>query len=470
MLKFFSSSSWLSVLLILCSCITSATIGYDGSLMNGLNILPAYNNYFNFDAALTGLSTATLYIGGFISGATWAHFTDYFGRKWAMFWAAMIAILATIVTTTAQNATMFIVGRVLAGYGVGASAVAAPTYLAETLPYKWRAWGLGLINDSYYIGGLVAAGVTYGTSSMGDTTWAWRIPSAIQAAFSVLCILILPFIPESLVGLYTWIATKMRESIVDAFEYEKNARNISFFAALKGASSRKRLLLASSTALFSIITGNMIASYYLGSFLTSAGIPNTNTQLQINIILNCFCLVCALVGTWFSDKIGRRESALISTILATICLFLVGVLSKFYGTTHDTSGIYGTIAMIFLFMGSYSFGWTPLLYLYPPEVLNYQIRATGMGLMNVVMNGAALLMLFALPFALQSIGWRTYMINAAWDVLIVVFIYFCWVETKGKTLEEVDFLFIGNRPISTSGLEKEATGDEEKDLEVEHFN
>ena len=34
--------------------------------------------------------------------------------------------------------------------------------------------------------------------------------------------------------------------------------------------------------------------------------------------------------------------------------------------------------MIFIFMGAYSFGWTPLLYLMPAEVLNYRIRANGM--------------------------------------------------------------------------------------------
>jgi nitrate/nitrite transporter NarK len=66
--------------------------------------------------------------------------------------------------------------------------------------------------------------------------------------------------------------------------------------------------------------------------------------------LNCFCLIYALVRTWFSDKIGSRESTLVSTILATICPFLIGALTKVYGTTHDT-GVYGTIAMVFPLYG-----------------------------------------------------------------------------------------------------------------------
>jgi len=58
---------------------------------------------------------------------------------------------------------------------------------------------------------------------------------------------------------------------------------------------------------------------------------------------------------------------------------MVGALTKVYGTSTNTSGVYGTVGAIFLFQEAYSFGWTPLLYLYPPEALNYPIRANGMG-------------------------------------------------------------------------------------------
>lgn len=45
---------------------------------------------------------------------------------------------------------------------------------------------------------------------------------------------------------------------------------------------------------------------------------------------------------------------------------------------------------------------------------------------------------FAFPYALAAIGWKTYMINGAWDVLEIAFLIYFWVETKGKTLEEID--------------------------------
>lgn len=116
--------------------------------------------------------------------------------------------------------------------------------------------------------------------------------------------------------------------------------------------------------------------------------------------------------------------------------------------------MYGTVAAIFLFQGAYSFGWTPLLYLYPPEVLNYPIRANGMGLFTFVLNGVALLIVFSFPFAQEAMGWKIYMMNGAWDVLEVGLIWKYWVETKGKTLEEIDELFEGTKHSDAPDLER----------------
>lgn len=55
----------------------------------------------------------------------------------------------------------------------------------------------------------------------------------------------------------------------------------------------------------------------------------------------------------------------------------------------------------------------------------------------------------AFPIALEAIGWKTYMINGAWDVLQVVFIMIFWIETKGKTLEEIDEDFDGSKGTNT---------------------
>jgi hypothetical protein len=81
--------------------------------------------------------------------------------------------------------------------------------------------------------------------------------------------------------------------------------------------------------------------------------------------------------------------------------------------------------------------------MYPPEVMNYNIRSLGMGVYTFATNGAGLLVTFAFPYALEAIGWKTYMINGAWDFVQIAVIVWTWVETRGKSLEEVDELLDG---------------------------
>ncbi|KAK5119773.1 hypothetical protein LTR85_007349 [Meristemomyces frigidus] len=469
------SSRVIAYLLVFCSIITSTTFGYDGSMLNGLNILPSYTNYFHLNPATTGLQTSSVFIGGCLAGLCWGKVTDMAGRRVSLFWAAIITIVAVILQTAAQDVAMFVIARILIGFGTVASGCASPPYLAETLPLHWRGWGLGFFNDAYYVGGLIAAGITYGTAEM-TSTWAWRAPSLVQGLFSIICIVILPFIPESPRWLahrgnrdaaFTVIAQTYadgdRESpivlaafkeIVDTLEYEKNSdQTLSLMQCFKTPSARRRLLLACSAAVFSTIAGNVIASYYLGSMLTNAGITSTKTQLEINIILNAWSLVCSLIGTLAIDRVGRKPTALISQSLATVFIFIVGALTKVYGTSTNNSGIYGTVAAVFLFMGAYSYGWTPLLYLYPPEVLNYPIRANGVAIFQFVANATAVLIVFTMPIAIDNIGWKTYMINGAWDVLVIALIAYFWVETKGKTLEELDSVFEGEKHSDVPDLE-----------------
>ncbi|KAJ9614905.1 hypothetical protein H2204_014304 [Knufia peltigerae] len=430
------------------------TLGFDGSMMNGLNILPSYTDYFTLTTATLSLNTASVWLGSVIAGLFFGKVPDWVGRKWALFFGAVLTIIGVIIQAAAQNIAMFVVARIIVGFGTGASAIAGPSYVAETLPVKYRALGLG------YVGGLIAAGVTYGTAKF-DSTWAWRLPSLLQGLFSLMCLSLLPFTPES----PRWLVSQGRHQealvslaatssngntndaavliqyreVTDTLSFEQTYEKPSFIAQfLNSASTRKRIFLVSQVALFSMLAGNNIISYYFGTMLTQAGVTDSTTQLEINIILNAWCLVVSLVGTLMADRLGRKTLAALSQGSLTVFIFIVGALTKVYGTTSNTSGIYGTVASIFLFQGSYSFGWTPLTVMYPPEVLNFSVRSIGMSWYTFLSNGMGLMVTFAFPYALEAIGWKTYMINGAWDVLALVVILVTWVETRGRTLEEID--------------------------------
>lgn len=107
------------------------------------------------------------------------------------------------------------------------------------------------------------------------------------------------------------------------------------------------------------------------------------------MVLNVWCLACCLAGTHLVAKWGRKPTAILSQCLLVACLFIIGGLSKKYADNPDgasSSLVYGDVAVMFLFQGFYSIAWTPLLYLYPPEVMNYSIRANGVAFSYLMLN------------------------------------------------------------------------------------
>lgn len=58
------------------------------------------------------------------------------------------------------------------------------------------------------------------------------------------------------------------------------------------------------------------------------------------------------------------------------------------------------------------------------------------------------------PFALEAIAWKTYIINASWDVLELLYLVWAWVETKDKTLEEIDAIFDGHKHSQAPDVEQ----------------
>lgn len=69
-----------------------------------------------------------------------------------------------------------------------------------------------------------------------------------------------------------------------------------------------------------------------------------------------------------------------------------------------------------------------------------------------------------MPIGLTNIGWKMYMVNASWDIVIVGLIAYYWVETKGKTLEEIDAIFEGEKHSNVPDVELVRTGKQKLDV------
>lgn len=257
-------------------------MGYDGNMMNGLNILPSFYNTINLNTAGESANTGIIWVGGCVAGFFSGFIIDRWGRKSGMFVAVWISIVGIILQSAAQNPAMFLIGRFIIGVGVGLSSVACPTYVSEVSHLKWRAFSLGFYYDFWYGGGIIASAITYGTAKL-SSSWAWRIPSLFQIIPSLLCLVILPFIPES----PRWLMYQDRQEealevlalmaadgdisdavvvtqyhqIADTIAFEKsNKASLSWLDAFKTPQNRKRILLACSCAIFGNMSGSGIIS------------------------------------------------------------------------------------------------------------------------------------------------------------------------------------------------------------------
>lgn len=146
----------------------------------------------------------------------------------------------------------------------------------------------------------------------------------------------------------------------------------------------------------------------------------------------------AILAAFLVDRVGRRPLFMVGSSLMTIWLVLMAVFNKV--SLGLTSAIL-VILFTMIYVGTFGATWACVDWLYPAEIFPYRTRSRGMSLAvssNWLSNFAVGLWT---PPLLQAIGWGTYLFYAAWN-LVALFVVWTWfVETKGRSLEEIDAIF-----------------------------
>ncbi|CAK7894335.1 high-affinity glucose transporter [[Candida] anglica] len=450
------------VVLLLVSVINATVLGYDSMMLGSILNLPSYTSYFSLTPVTIGLNTSAMWMGQIIAAIFLNQlFIDHLGRKTAILSSVLISFIGVALQSAAQNIGMFVVGRIFLGLGCNIGVSSAALLVGEIAPAKYRGLFLGLAFTSFYIGSLVASGVTFSSRNVAGT-WAWRIPSIVQGAVSGLAAFSIYFVSESpywliahhrmdeaiLViqisqGINLEEATSLGKYYEERIELDKDLIPKHPWRELfHGSVNIRRVLIMISQAAITEMSGAAVGNFFLSILLDQAGVTSTTQKLQVNIVMSAWGLICAASGSYMFDFLGRKKQSLISMVGMICSLCILGGLIKAYGQSTNTKGMYASIAMIFFFTGFYSFTYTPLTTLYPAEIWNYKLRSAGVAFFMVFNCGFGLMNSFVLPIAMTEIGWKFYMINAGYNVIFIPIIAFLWVETKGIPLAEVDELFL----------------------------
>lgn len=189
------------------SLITSATNGYDGSMMNGLQSLDQWEDSFNHPhGSRLGLLSAIQNIGGLAAYPFSPYVSDGIGRRPAILFGAIIMCAATALQTASNSVAMFIGARFVIGFGVTFAANAAPMLVTEISYPPYRAALTSCYNSLWYLGSIIAAWSTFGSFHI-PSSWAWRLPSLLQGLPSAIQVCLLVFAPES----PRWLLSKGRD-------------------------------------------------------------------------------------------------------------------------------------------------------------------------------------------------------------------------------------------------------------------
>lgn len=183
--------------------------------MNGLQVLEQWRSYFNHPSApILGAINAIYPVCKILCLFVASWVSDRYGRKTSMLIGLIVMLIGPTIQASSQNLPMFIVARGVVGAATVFVALPSPILITELAYPTHRAKITALYNTFFYfgkhssnivlrahmlivsLGAISAAWSTYATFKL-QSTWSWRIPSALQAAIPVLQLLGFYFLPES---------------------------------------------------------------------------------------------------------------------------------------------------------------------------------------------------------------------------------------------------------------------------------
>lgn len=368
----------------------SSTNGYDGSLLNSLQALPQWQSFMRHPTgAWLGFIIAMQSVGQLCMYPLCSWLVQHHGRKRGVYLGYLWLVIATAVQTSAQNIASFIVSRFFIGAATAMWFGSVPLLITEVAFPQHRGVCTSLWNCGWFVGGLLAAWVTYGTRNYVGS-WAWRLPSLLQFVLPVIAlpgVVMLPESPRWLVAqglekearsvLMVWHAGGKKNSsgshsnkvvnvelreIGEALRLEREIGmdrgwGRGYVELFRGKGNRWRSFITITLGVFAQWNGVGIVQYYLVLVLDTVGVTGVTDQTLISGFLQVWNLFCAVSGALLVNRAGRRKLFNVSNVATLVCFIFITALSATFAEKANSAAGVAVIPFLFLYYGAYDIAW-----------------------------------------------------------------------------------------------------------------
>ncbi|KAF9597826.1 hypothetical protein IFM89_021911 [Coptis chinensis] len=350
---------------------------------------------------------------------------------------------------TTKSLTGMLLGRLLVGTGMGLGPPVASLYVTEVSPSFVRGTYGSFIQIATCLG--LMGALLIGIPSKEIAGW-WRVCFWVSAVPAAILAFAMEFCAESPYWLY-----KRGRSVEAEADFEKLLGGSHVKSAIAELSKSDRGDDMETVKLSELIYGRHFRVVFIGSTLfalqqlsginavfyfsstvfRSAGVPSN----LANICVGVANLSGSVVAMLLMDKLGRRVLLLGSFLGMALAMGLQVIAASVF-----LSGTYALVLSVggmLLFVLAFAMGAGPVPGLLLPEIFPGRIRAKAMSVcMSVhwVINFFVGLLFLRL---LEQLGPKVlYSIFATFCLIAVVFVKRNVMETKGKSLQEIEIALL----------------------------
>jgi sugar porter (SP) family MFS transporter len=435
--------------------------GYDISVTN--RAVKALQATFHIGNAVLGFAAASALMGAAAGALLAGRIAGRMGRLEMMKLAAASFFVCGLGAGLASSIWMFVIFHTLGGIGIGLSSVAAPAYIAEISPPRFRG-RLGSLQQLAIVCGIFGslaltwlpfhlAGGSNGQLWLGLAAWRWTYLSEVVPALVYFALIFtIPESPRYLVArqqisqarrvLSKLLGDRDVEPtinrITDTLEQEKPPSWRDLRKPTGGLYSI--VWVGLGLAVFQQFVGINVIFYYSDVLWEAVGFGE-KSSFTIALVTTGVNVVITLVAIALIDRLGRRPLLLAGSAgmaLMLVTLTVVFASASVIDGRPDLNVASGLIALVAadLFVIAFGISWGPILWVLLGEMFPNRIRSAALGLASGVQWLANWTIVVTFPALRHALG-LAYGFYALCALLSLLFVW-RWVrETNGVSLEDM---------------------------------